>query len=305
MCRQRRGGFSMHGMVWNRGVSLKMSIFTWRLLRNYVPLDSVLCRRGLPLVSRCSCCLEDEESVLHLFVNGLVAREVWGHFGNRFGILRLPLEDLQLLWMKWATSLLRLPALHIRHILPILVSWFIWQGQNKLRFEGQAFLARRVIREVVNFVHDLGRARKLEKAQFYGDLDSEWASSARSEFGEKGVLQVEALAVLEGLRVCAAKGVREVLVEVDSTVLVSLVKSSALGGWSHYNLLRQIRRLRDQVSVSFIDTFREANMVADRLAALQGYPSMVFDSVQQLPREIRGCLAMDGREFPSLRLVTC
>ncbi|XP_071912298.1 uncharacterized protein [Coffea arabica] len=88
------GGFSMHGMVWNRGVPLKMSIFSWRLLRNYVPLDSVLCRRGLPLVSRCPCCLEDEKSVLHLFVNGPVAWEVWGHFGNRFGILRLPLEDL-------------------------------------------------------------------------------------------------------------------------------------------------------------------------------------------------------------------
>ena len=50
------------------------------------------------------------------------------------------------------------------------------------------------------------------------------------EFGEKGVLQAEALAVLEGLRVYVAKGVREVLVEVDPAVLVSLVKSSALGG---------------------------------------------------------------------------
>lgn len=46
-------------------------------------------------------------------------------------------------------------------------------------------------------------------------------------------------------------------------------------------------------------------MVADRLAALQGYPSMVFDSIQHLPREIRGRLAMDAREFPSIRLVPC
>nr|XP_027090383.1 uncharacterized protein LOC113711414 [Coffea arabica] len=99
------------------------------------------------------------------------------------------------------------------------------------------------------------------------------------EFGEKGVLEAKALAVLEGLRVCAAKGVQEVMVEVDSAVLVSLVKSSALGGWSHYNLLRRIHRLLDQVAGSFIHIFREANMVADRLAALQGYPSMVFDSV--------------------------
>nr|XP_027093558.1 uncharacterized protein LOC113713956 [Coffea arabica] len=137
------------------------------------------------------------------------------------------------------------------------------------------------------------------------DLEGRLIFAFYKEFGEKGVLQAEALAVLEGLRVCAAKGVQEVLVEVDSAVLMSLVKSSALGGWSHCNLLRQIRRLLDQVSVSFIHIFCEANMAADRLAALQGYPSMVFDSVQQLPREIRGCLAMDAREFPSLRLVPC
>lgn len=33
---------------------------------------------------------------------------------------------------------------------------------------------------MVNFIYDLGRAKKLEKAQFYGDLDSDWASLASS-----------------------------------------------------------------------------------------------------------------------------
>ena len=143
----------------------------------------------------------------------------------------------------------------------------------------------------------MGRANKLEKAQFYGDLDCEWArltsgvarnrrvivvtwtkppalhyklntdasvangrasgggvlrdSNGRlvfafyKEFGEKGVLQAEALAVRDGLLVCEAKGIRGILVEVDSAVLVSLVKSSALGGWSYCSLLRRIRKLLD------------------------------------------------------------
>ena len=33
---------------------------------------------------------------------------------------------------------------------------------------------------MVNFIYDVGRAKKLEKAQFYGDLDSELASFASS-----------------------------------------------------------------------------------------------------------------------------
>ena len=118
----------MHGMVWNRGVLLKMSIFAWKLLHNFVPLDSVLRRRGLAMVSRCSYCLEGEESVPHLFVSGPVAKEVWGYFGTMFGMPRLPLDELQLLWRKWATSRFRIPTHHIHCILSIFVSWFLWQG---------------------------------------------------------------------------------------------------------------------------------------------------------------------------------
>ncbi|XP_027158365.1 uncharacterized protein LOC113759984 [Coffea eugenioides] len=123
------------------------------------------------------------------------------------------------------------------------------------------------------------------------------------EFGDKGVLHAEALAVLEGLLMCAIRGLRGVLVEVDSAVLVSLVKSSVLGGWLYCSVLRRIRRLLDQVAVSFRHIFREANGVADRLAALQGCPSKVFDSPQLLPREVRGCIAMDVAQVPSFRLV--
>nr|XP_027088746.1 uncharacterized protein LOC113710101 [Coffea arabica] len=189
----------------------------------------------------------EEESVLHLFVNGPVAREVWGHFGSRFGVGRRPIEGMESLWKKWAASRPRLPVSHIRCILP-----------------------------------DMGRAGRLMKAQFYGDMEDTWALLARSanrqrrpivvvwtkppahqsklntdasvvngraagggvlrdsdgrlifafykEFGETGVLEAEAMALQEGLRECVARGVQGVLGEVDSVVLVSLVNSSALGG---------------------------------------------------------------------------
>ncbi|XP_071914026.1 uncharacterized protein [Coffea arabica] len=173
LCRQRRGGFSMTKMVWNKGTPLKFSLFVWRLLNNFVSLDSMMRRRGLPLVSRCSCCLEQAESLPHLFVNGPIAREVWGHFASMFGILHWPPDDIQLLWRKRATLLSHIPAHHIRCVLPLVVTWFIWRGRNKARFEGQDFSARGVIVEVSNFLHDLGRANMLDKAQFHSDRDCE------------------------------------------------------------------------------------------------------------------------------------
>ena len=37
-------------------------------------------RRGFSLGSRCSCCQAAEESLLHIFVTGSVAKEVRDHF---------------------------------------------------------------------------------------------------------------------------------------------------------------------------------------------------------------------------------
>ncbi|XP_027122245.1 uncharacterized protein [Coffea arabica] len=178
LCRQRRTALALPQLVWNKGTPIKISLFAWRLLNNFVPLDSVMRRRGLPLVSRCSCCLQEAESLPYLFVNGPIAREVWGHFASKFGILHCPPDDIQLVWRMWATSLTHIPAHHIRCVLPLVVTWFIWRGRNKARFEGQEFSARGVIVEVGNFLHDLGRANRLDKAQFRGDRDCEWARLA-------------------------------------------------------------------------------------------------------------------------------
>ncbi|XP_027158364.1 uncharacterized protein LOC113759985 [Coffea eugenioides] len=171
LCRQRRTILPLAQWVWNKGTPLKISLFAWRLLNNFLPLDSVMRRRGLPVVSRCSCCLQEAESVPHLFVNGPIASEVWGHFASKFGILHSTPDDIQLVWRMWATSLTRIPAHHIRCVLPFVITWFIWRGRNKARFEGQVFSARGVIVEVGNFLHDLGRANRLDKVQFRGDQD--------------------------------------------------------------------------------------------------------------------------------------
>ena len=45
------------------------------------------------LSSRCRYCLNLEESPNHLFVDGLLARVVWQHYTQKFGILTLHLEE--------------------------------------------------------------------------------------------------------------------------------------------------------------------------------------------------------------------
>ena len=51
-------------------------IFTWRLVHNFLPLDVTLRSRGLSIPSICDCCRATEETTLHLFLGGPVAKEV-------------------------------------------------------------------------------------------------------------------------------------------------------------------------------------------------------------------------------------
>ena len=85
MLRQRRHHSLVDSLLWPSVLPAKMSFFTWRLVRNFVPLDVVLRSRGLSFPSRCGCCYREEEALLHVFLSGPVASQVWRRISTRFG----------------------------------------------------------------------------------------------------------------------------------------------------------------------------------------------------------------------------
>ena len=85
--RQKRNISWIDRWVWGSIVPLRVSFFVWRLLRNWISLDSLLQDKGVALCSRCSCCQQGPETINHLFLHGTVAGEVWEHFFKVFGLL--------------------------------------------------------------------------------------------------------------------------------------------------------------------------------------------------------------------------
>ncbi|CDP18963.1 unnamed protein product [Coffea canephora] len=77
--RQKRSTSMVSRYIWGTALPKKISFFVWRLVRQWVPLDEQLQRKGVHLGSRCSCCEGASETVGHLFVSGPVAESVWGH----------------------------------------------------------------------------------------------------------------------------------------------------------------------------------------------------------------------------------
>ncbi|XP_042942667.1 receptor-like protein EIX1 [Carya illinoinensis] len=70
----------------------------------------------------------------------------------------------------------------------------------------------------------------------------------------------------DGLRLCRHFGLRDILVELDSTVIVGWLASGVCKYWFLWKFWEEVKALVSELNVRFGHIFREANMVADFLA---------------------------------------
>ncbi|XP_071933066.1 uncharacterized protein [Coffea arabica] len=112
------------------------------------------------------------------------------------------------------------------------------------------------------------------------------------------------MALLVGLQLCHQRGVVPSLVEVDSKALVQLVVSGAVAKWPLCNNLRKVRNLLEGFSAAIYHVFREANVPADRLAAVGLMGSQVFDQDHQVPAIVRSAILLDSWGVPGVRWIS-
>ncbi|XP_071926081.1 uncharacterized protein [Coffea arabica] len=169
--RQRRHRSVVDSLLWPSILPAKMSFFAWRLVRNFLPLDVTLRDRGLILPSRCGCCYLEEEALLHVFLTGPVASEVWRRVSGRFGFQLRNCSRMASIFLSWHITAPTSAKEHIRAVLPIIVCWFIWLARNQERYQGMRWGVDKILREVDCFLDQLGRAGKFCRAHFKGDAD--------------------------------------------------------------------------------------------------------------------------------------
>ncbi|XP_027171611.1 uncharacterized protein LOC113771199 [Coffea eugenioides] len=134
------------------------------------------------------------------------------------------------------------------------------------------------------------------------DSEGKMIGAFYEKFGEYEVVYAEGLALCSGLQWCMGAGLSGILVEVDSLVLVRLVQNRSVGKWPLCSVLSQLRLLLGKVKGSITHIHREANAVADSLAALsRESPYVTFQFVQQLPSRVRSLINLDAIGFPYIR----
>nr|XP_027127722.1 uncharacterized protein LOC113743823 [Coffea arabica] len=315
---------TIDSLVWSSVVPLKISLFAWRLLLGWLPLDDLL-----------------------------QASSVWWHFSHVFGLM-VQGSGVATRLASWLLSHRFVSQSHIRVILPLLILWFLWKGRNKDHLEGTSMSSDQIINQVCAFLDQLGRGGLLKVEYFKGDTDCAWVHYGKvkeklvqlrafswvkplgqavnlntnasvvsgramgggvvrstkgdlvfafyKEFGEQDILSAEALALQEGLRSCQDNNLLGFVVEVDSSTLVSVVSSKMPSRWPLCNIIRHIQFLVANLGVSLVHTFREANAVADALASLNLRSDVRFSSAADLPSKVWSLLQFDKLSTPCQKI---
>nr|GEV08367.1 RNA-directed DNA polymerase, eukaryota [Tanacetum cinerariifolium] len=90
---------------WNRFIPNKVNVFIWRLMLNKLPTRVNLDRRDIDVGSLlCPICLEDLETVNHIFFSCNMAKYMWSLFAKWWEI-DIPVCANAMEWFEWLDGL--------------------------------------------------------------------------------------------------------------------------------------------------------------------------------------------------------
>ncbi|KAJ6731270.1 REVERSE TRANSCRIPTASE ZINC-BINDING DOMAIN-CONTAINING PROTEIN-RELATED-RELATED [Salix viminalis] len=156
--------------IWHASIPLKISFFIWRLLNDFIPVDTRIQSKGICMVSKCHGC-NDIESLEHLFLFCPSVSLVWNFFAAMFSV-SLPVDGSIRHWLSaWFFSGDYVSEGHIRIIIPILVLWFIWLERNDAKHRNMSFYPDRIRWKCQGMIFQLFQAGLLKRRNWKGDMN--------------------------------------------------------------------------------------------------------------------------------------
>ena len=128
--------------IWKSWAPPKCRFFMWLVAHNKCWTADRLARRGLPHPEYCPLCDQEEETIDHLLVHCVFAREFWFILLRQVGLQILSPQPTELSFHAWwekassstADGLIRQGL----NSLIILGAWTIWNHRNGCVFDGAA-----------------------------------------------------------------------------------------------------------------------------------------------------------------------
>jgi len=119
--------------IWKTWAPPHCKFFVWLVFHNRVWTADRLAKRNLPHPEACPLCDQEDETINHLLVGCVFARQVWSLVLQQLGLLQLapqPSATRFSGWWKRSTAAVPKDARKGLNSLIILVAWEIWKHQN-------------------------------------------------------------------------------------------------------------------------------------------------------------------------------
>ncbi|KAL0287134.1 UNVERIFIED_CONTAM: putative ribonuclease H protein [Sesamum radiatum] len=269
--------------LWSKLIIPNISVFAWRLIHNWIPVDERLKEKGITLASKCLCCEDTKLSLIFFFTTPTPLKlgdslHLNSRRNNGFG------------------SCKRRPLLHqlTPHTHPAESSaaksnycvlektargWYkLTDGASKGNpgISGAGGILRDQLGKVIfAFQEPLGNATNT---------------------------QAELSAIYRGLQICFSRGLRKIWIETDATAIIKIISAPQRGAWNLQATLQNICKILNQMEHKLSHIFREGNQVADFLANQACYnQQLCIFNEENIPVDVGG-LNLRGWEMFKLLL---
>ncbi|KAL0396335.1 UNVERIFIED_CONTAM: putative ribonuclease H protein [Sesamum calycinum] len=234
--------------LWSKLIIPNISVFAWRLIQNWIPVDERLKKKRITL-NIWSFRNESKHKGVE-FKASTIIRETLIYLQNlhRCGVMKSEHAQGDLFTMNSLNIPLQ-PRTQLKKA--ITVHWRKPQeGWYKLNTDGASKGNPGISGAGGILRNHLGRV-------MFAFLEP---------LGTNTNTQAELSAMHRGLQICRDKGFRKIWIEIDAKAIITLISSPRQGAWNLQNTLQRIQNILSQMTYRISHIFREGNQAADFLS---------------------------------------
>lgn len=130
-------------LVWKPWAPMRFNFFVWLVLRNRCWSSDRLAKRGLPHQPSCHLCNQCDETIQHLLLRCVYAREVWFGVLHWLGVGRLTPSSIDHILPWWSSWQQTIPPKMKKGINSVIICALrcIWLERNRRIFKNKSLLA--------------------------------------------------------------------------------------------------------------------------------------------------------------------
>lgn len=162
--------FELTERIWKSWAPPRCKFFVWLTSLNRCWTADTLARRGLDHQESCPLCDQQEETVQHILVSCVFARDIWFQVLSKVGLQFLSPGTADVVFQEcWREAESKVPKIQKKgfNSIVILVAWWLWKHRNACVSDGASPNINIVLQHIHEDAHLWGLAGAVDIRRFW------------------------------------------------------------------------------------------------------------------------------------------